>query len=397
MQSLRVLQVMSSISDVNGGSTTAIWSTMNALRLRNVEVDLITTNENGLHALRDVPFGSFECERGHRVRYFPAKGDRYTTSWPMARWLVRHVVDYDLVHIHGSFRFAPVAAAHAAIVRGVPYVLTLHNTLGQWGLQNRAPVRKRLSIGLVEGRMLSRAHRVHLCSQEELRDVQQIWRRPFRHIVFPLGLEFPAQRPDGAGTCPERFAPLRGRRLVLFMSRIHEIKALDKLIAAFARVLPAQPDCQLVIAGSGDQELVTGLANLARDLGIAANTHWLGFVQGEEKQALLGMAAVFVLPSHSENFGYAAIEAMLARLPVIVSENVPAGRFAVDSGAGATFDGTVEDLADRLHSLLSLSVAERQQIGKRAESSVRSGLSLDTFGQSLESLYREARQVSLTT
>lgn len=393
---MRVLQVMSSISDVNGGSTTAIWSTMDALRLRNVEVDLISTNENGLHRLREVPFGRFERERGHRVRYFPARGDRYTTSWPMARWLLRHVGEYDLVHVHGSFRFAPVVAAHAAMLRGVPYVLTLHNTLGRWGLQNRAPRMKRLSIDLVEGRMLSRAQKVHLCSNEELGDVQQIWRRPFNYTVFPLGLDFPAKQTRGAPSCPARMRHLADRRIVLFMSRIHEIKGLDKLIAAFAQVLPAHPDCQLAIAGNGDREVVARLTSLARDVGVERNTHWLGFVQGEEKQVLLEMGTVFVLPSHSENFGYAAIEAMLAELPVIVSENVPAGRFAVDTGAGTTFDGTVEDLAGKLHSMLSLSVADRRRIGALAQSTVRSGLSLDTFGKSLESLYREARQAPLT-
>jgi glycosyltransferase involved in cell wall biosynthesis len=388
---------MSSISDVNGGSTTAIWSTMDALRLRNVDVDLISTNENGLHRLREVPFGRFEQERGHRVRYFPARGDRYTTSWPMARWLLQHVSEYDLVHVHGSFRFAPVMAAHAAIVRSVPYVLTLHNTLGHWGLQNRAPLLKRLSIGLVEGRMLSRAHKVHLCSLEELADVQRVWRRPFRHTVFPLGLDFPPRRPRGTAERPSRLSHLAGRRTVLFMSRIHEIKGLDKLIAAFARVLAVHADCQLLIAGDGEPELVARMRELAQVVGIANNTHWLGFVQGADKQALLEMASLFVLPSHSENFGYVAIEALLAQLPVIVSQHVPAGRFAVDTGAGATFDGTVDDLARKMLAMLSLSSDDCRKIGSQAESSIRSRLSLDTFGKSLVSLYDEARQFSLTT
>jgi len=395
-QPLRVLQVMSSISDVNGGSTTAMWSTMDALRLRNVAVDLISTNENGLRRLREVPFGRFERERGHRVRYFPARGDRYTTSLPMARWLFRHVGEYDLVHVHGSFRFAPVVAAHAAMLRGVPYALTLHNTLGHWGLQNRAPRMKRLSIDLVEGRMLSRAHKVHLCSNEELNDVQRIWRRPFNYTVFPLGLEFPAPHNHGTPPCPARMRHLAGRRIVVFMSRIHEIKGLDTLIAAFARVLPAHPDCQLVIAGTGDGGLVKSLTELARQVGIERNTHWVGFVQGEEKQALLAMSTLFVLPSHSENFGYAAIEALLAQLPVIVSESVPAGRFAVDSGAGATFNGTVDDLAGKLHAMLSVPADDRKRIGALAQSNICAALSLDAFGRSLESLYREARQAPLT-
>jgi len=393
---LRVLQVIASIADVNGGASTAMWSTLEALRLRNVDVDLVTTNEDGLNRLMDVPFGKFIRQRDHRVRYFPARGDRYTTSWSLAAWLVRHVREYDIVHVHGLFRFAPVAAAHAAILRGVPYVLTLHNTLGDWGMRYRRPLLKKLSISLIEGRILDRARRVHLCSTDELNHVSQVRSIGTRSAVFPLGIDFSRAEDDETATesVQESFA---GRKVVLFMSRIHEIKGLDRLITAFASVQKSHPDAVLVIAGTGDERLVASLRALAQQVGVEECTHWVGFVQGRRKRDLLAAATVFVLPSHSENFGYAVIEAMFAGLPIITTMNVPAGEFAIQAGAGVIFDGTTEDLAVSISVMLAMPATQRRQIGIRAELTVRQRLSLETFGQSLETLYREACQTPLTS
>ena len=117
---LRILQVISSVSSLDGGSSTAMWSILEALRHRDVDTDLITTNEDGAHRTSDVPLGRFIHRPGYRIRYFPSAGNRYATSWPMARWLFAHVRDYDVVHTHGVFRFSPVTAAYAALLRGVP-------------------------------------------------------------------------------------------------------------------------------------------------------------------------------------------------------------------------------------------------------------------------------------
>ena len=389
---LRVLQVIASVADVNGGASTAMWATLKALRNRSIHSELVTTNEDGLHRLMDVPMGRFIDRGDDRVRFFPARGDRYTTSWPLAKWLFAHVREYDLVHIHGLFRFAPVAAAHIALARGVPYVLTLHNTLGKWGMQRRRPLLKRLSIGLVEGRVIDGARKVHLCSFDELSQAAKIRGLGERPCVFPLGIELP---PDGdhelsSAEVAHKLDKLAGRTVVLFMSRIHEIKGVDELLAAFAGIHRRRPDVVLAIAGNGDKRLIARLKATARELGIADSIHWLGFVQGREKHKLLSLATVFVLPSHSENFGYAVVEAMLAGLVVVTTVNVPSGTFITEANAGIVYDGTLGKLEQSLLSVLDMSEDQRRVLGSRAASTVRDQLSLQSFGDSLEKLYRAA-------
>ena len=390
---LRVLQVISSVADVNGGASTAIWATLKALRNRTIQSEVATTNEDGLYRLMDVPMDEFIRRGDDRVRFFPARGDRYTTSWPLAKWLVAHVRDYDLIHVHGLFRFAPVAAAHIALARGVPYVLTLHNVLGRWGMQRRRPLLKRLSLGLVEGRVIDGARKVHLCSADELTQASQVRRLGERPCVFPLGIELPSDAADRDSSNTEiarSLDKLAGRTVVLFMSRIHEIKGLDALITAFAAIHRRRPDVVLAIAGNGDKRLVARLKELATELGVGDCTQWLGFVQGVDKQRLLSLATVFVLPSHSENFGYAVVEAVLAGLVVVTTVNVPSGSFVTEANSGIVYDGTLGQLEQSVLTVLDMPADERQLLGSRAASTVRDRLSLQTFGDSLEKLYRDA-------
>jgi glycosyltransferase involved in cell wall biosynthesis len=388
---LRVLQVIASVADVNGGASTAIWATLKALETRNISSELVTTNEDGPHRAMDVPTGEFIHHGGHRVLFFPYLGDRYTTSWPMAKWLFEHARDYDLIHVHGLFRFAPVVASHIALARGVPYVLTLHNTLGQWGMQHRRPLLKKLSLRLVEGRVLDRARKVHLCSSDELSQVARIRALGERSCVFPLGIDLPEEPHDRHDReTASDLGALAGRTVVLFMSRIHEIKGLDKLLTAFAAVRRQGSDAVLAIAGTGDAPLVTRLMHMAKELGIDAHIHWLGFVQGQRKHELLSRAALFVLPSHSENFGYAVVEALLAGLPVITTINVPSGKFVIESNAGIVYDGTTERLEQSILQILNMPENQRRSLGTRGPATIRERLSLQSFGASLEKVYQEA-------
>ena len=77
----------------------------------------------------------------------------------------------------------------------------------------------------------------------------------------------------------------------------------------------------LSIAGDGDLKYVHTLKSLVRDLAIGDHVKWLGYVEGERKADILAAASVFVLPSYSENFGIAVVEALAVGLPCTVWHN----------------------------------------------------------------------------
>jgi glycosyltransferase involved in cell wall biosynthesis len=105
--------------------------------------------------------------------------------------------------------------------------------------------------------------------------------------------------------------------LVLFLGRITAQKGPEYFLEAAARVVRLRPDVKFVIAGSGDR--LGGMIELAARLGLARNTHFTGFLTGADVERMYAMADVYVMPSVSEPFGIAPLEAMALDVPVIVS------------------------------------------------------------------------------
>ncbi len=162
-------------------------------------------------------------------RYFPKRLDFYKVSPGFAHWIFRHVRDYDLVHIHALFSFTSVMAAWAARWKGVPYVVRPLGTLNQYGVTQRRPWLKRLSLKLIEGPILRHAAAVHFTAEAEKMEAESLG-IPMRGVVIPLGIE-PAPRGE-ASVLLARFPALKNCRLLLFLSRLDPKKNVEGLLKA---------------------------------------------------------------------------------------------------------------------------------------------------------------------
>jgi glycosyltransferase involved in cell wall biosynthesis len=117
------------------------------------------------------------------------------------------------------------------------------------------------------------------------------------------------------------WAQWQGKKVLLFLSRLDEKKGLPILLDAFQQLATAFPEWQLAIAGQGNAEWVQQLKSHV-SAPFSERIHWLGHVAGQEKLSLLARADAYVLPSYSENFGIALLEAMAAALPCVTTHGV---------------------------------------------------------------------------
>ncbi len=381
---MRVLHVISSISPLRGGPSVAVRNMLEALHRRGIEADVATTDDDGDAQRLSVALDTFVGLGDQRVRYFPRQARRYLTSWPLLRWLRRSVRRYDLVHTHGLFSFAPVAAAWQARAARVPYVMRPAGVLDSWGMHNKSARVKATSIRLVEGPLLGAAAAVHFMSDLE-RDRAAHLRLPIHSVVLPLGFDLGAATPHEPAGLEELAAG--GRPVILYLARLHKVKRVDLLLRAYAR-LPQRAATVLAIAGDGEASLVTELQRLAGELGVSDTVRWLGFAGGPRKQRLLAAATVFVLPSASENFGVSIVEAMHAGLPVICTSGAGLASFVRQANAGLVVEAdSVPGLESAITRLLA-HPALRASMGAAGRRAVEQELSLDAFGSRLESLYR---------
>jgi glycosyltransferase involved in cell wall biosynthesis len=319
---------------------------------RGIETDVVTTDDNGPQRLK-VPLGIGVQELGVTYRYFPRQTRLYTFSLPMAWWLWKNAGNYDLIHIHAVFTYASTIAAWVARIKGIPYVIRPLGILNSWGLRNRRQFPKKMSLWAIERSMFAHAALVHYTSDQERIEAEEAGvRSPSVTIANPVDLES-LDRACHVGKFRAGYPALEDRRLVVLLSRIARKKGIDLLISAFATVNRQIPDTVLVIAGDGEENLIEQLKDQVREAGLCNSVIWPGFLNGDGKAALLADAEVFVLPSHSENFGVAVVEALCFQVPVIVSDQVGIHREISQHQAGLVVPCEPQALTNALLEVLS--------------------------------------------
>lgn len=382
---MKVLHVIPSLSHVHGGPTRAMRLIEQALLARGVEVETATTDDDGPGARSGKPCGVPLQEDGVVRRYFARRLAFYKVAPGFAWWIWRHARNYDLVHIHALFSFTSVPAAWAARLLGVPYVVRPLGTLNRYGVEMRRPWLKRLSLKFIEGPILRHAAAVHFTAEAERVEAEALG-IPMRGVVIPLGIEG-SPSADG-GIFLERFPMLRDARIALYLSRLDPKKNVEGLLRAFASCVPGMPDVRLAIAGEGAPDYVESLHRLARDLGLGERVLWTGRLDGDMKAGAFAAAQVFVLPSHSENFGIAAAEALMAGLPCVLGEGVAISGEVAAAGAGLSVSTEPQDIARALRELLA-DETRRAEMGERAAELARERYSLAAMGARLARLYEE--------
>ena len=109
-----------------------------------------------------------------------------------------------------------------------------------------------------------------------------------------------------------------GKKIVLFLGRLTLQKGPDYFLKAAQSVLSHDQNVVFVVSGAGDME--AQMMSLAADLDIADKVYFTGFLQGTERDEMYAAADLFVMPSISEPFGIAPLEAMKLGTPVLVSK-----------------------------------------------------------------------------
>ena len=310
---MRILHVIPGLA-VSSGPTSALLNLAREQARLGHEVAIAHVTGRGTDA---------RPESGLPVLGFPAVLLPYWAYSPgLRRWLGAHVAGFDVVHIHSLWLYPNLAAEAACARRGVPYWVRPAGSLEPWCFGPRA-WKKRLYFRCLERPGMNRAAAVHAVSEQEAANIRATGiRAPI--VTIPNGVDLAAF--DGGPDCETartRLGLPREAPIVLFLGRIHPKKGLDLLGAAFAGVRRRFPEAVLAVVGPDDGPFARQVRNDYAALGLGDSVRFLGERRDREKVAAFRAADVFVLPSHSENFGIAVAESLAAGTPVVVSRNTP--------------------------------------------------------------------------
>ena len=363
----RVLHVIPGLDPRDGGPPASVSRLALAQKAAGVRVRVLTAAAAGsdrrvIDRLRAGGVPVDVLPAGGRVSGRVAAGRRWTAEG------VRAVAQADAVHLHGLWEEAQPRVALAARRAGVPYVVSPRGMLAPWSLA-RGRVKKLVYFEARVRRMLDAAAAVHVTTAEEGR------------LFAPLGLAAPRVTvPNGVN--PHEFAApdaaafrasvpqLKGHRgpLAVFLGRLHPVKGLEELIPAFASLAgsggPAA-GAKLALVGPGDARYAAKLRRLAARCGAGDAVAFCGMRHGADRANALAAADLFTLPSHQENFGVAAAEALACGTPVLLGEGVNLAAEVAGAGVGAVCATERGALAEELRRWLSDPAACRRA-GERA-------------------------------
>ena len=375
---MRILHVIGDLAPASGGPAKAGFEMARALARRGHEVAIYTTD------FGQPPEGAREQIRdGVRLRYFPLQAPRiWLSSWPMRAALARDLPGFDLLHLHSLYLFHDWAAGNLARRIAKPYIVRPHGSLDPY-IFRRHRLKKLIFDLWFQNRVLAGASAIHYTAEEEMHLAE-----PYVHgapgVVIPNGLD-PSDYANlpPKGSFRARHPEIGNRTILLFLSRINFKKGLDILAKAVGQL--AQENLHLVIAGP-DGGYLAETRRFVAEAGIGDRTTFTGMLTGQDKLAAFADASLFILPSYSENFGIAVVEAMACGVPVLISDKVNIWREVVADGAGHAAPCDAHAFAHEIavmlaepRELAAMSGAGRSAVARRYDWSV--------IAQRLESVY----------
>ncbi|MEM7043238.1 MAG: glycosyltransferase [Pseudomonadota bacterium] len=386
---MRILHVIPTMSARYGGPAKACGEMAMAIADRGHEVEIFTTNYDGFGGYVEPAVGPLSERRDDMtVHTFPVDvpPDYFRISRPLACALNEKLSSFDVLHVHSLYLFTTLASGFFANRHKVPLILRPHGTLDPY-IYPRHRGRKRVVEWLYQNRMFKRTAAIHYTTEEE-RELAAPYTFGRPGFVAPLGLTVEDYRPlPPRGTFRARYPETRDKAILLFLGRINFKKGLDVLAKAFGEVAKKRADVHLVIAGPDNDALKPKVEAWLEAEGVRERTTFTGMLVGETKLAALTDADLFVLPSFSENFGIAVIEAMASGLPVLISDKVNIHREIDAAGAGHVEPVDAARFAGRMLAMLDDGEGLKKQ-GKRGIETVKTLFNWPSIGEKLERVYQ---------
>ena len=392
---MRVLHVISTLSPASGGPTQVLAALTAEQVKQGCEITVCATDRDNptRHKLApetlrkllppQVELAVFGCQMHGPL-----------LSQAMSMWLRRRAHTFDLMHVHGLYRFPPTCAAYQARKQGVPYIIRPHGILDPflYRQSSRSVPLKRLYERWFDLPNLHGASAIHYTTEDE-RERASFLELRAPSFVVPNGLDWAR-----FATLPARGA-FRARLgighapLVLFLSRLNFKKGLDLLVPAFARVRARIPDAVLAIVGPDNEGYGTKVHGWVTEQGLVDAVRFVDHLDGEAVLQAYVDADVFALPSYTENFGMVVAESLACGTPVVISDQVNIHGEVAAAGAGLVTRCDAGEVAEALCVLLA-DAPRRAVMGAAGRALVQRKWTWDVVARQLTAEYEKVIELA---
>jgi glycosyltransferase involved in cell wall biosynthesis len=306
------------------------------------------------------------------TRWGPAKA---YFSWALRQAARERLAQADIVHEHGFYVGTNAVLGRAARKRGLPLVGHPQGFFDPWILQ-RSPFKKAVANRLFQ---TANFRATRLWRALTTKEADQIRAQGFTApiVVLPNGVHLPGEEAAlSTGQLPAKERPFR----LTLLSRIHPKKGFDLLIPALGR-LDTQ-EWEVCVVGPDENGYLAEVQDLVRRAELKGKLLFLPAVSGAAKAELFRSSDLFALPSYSEGFPVAVVEAASYGLPVVMTDECNFPELAA-AGGGWMCRPTVDSLTAALREALTAGTQERKQRGRLGRELIASRYTWDRIAKDL--------------
>jgi len=341
-----------------GGPIISVHNLNKALVKKGVEVTVYTTNvglKGKVLTNQEINLDGVKVFYFDFFKIFEFLGP---TGWQfsllMTRALKKNIPDFDLIYFSAIWNYPTAIAAHYCRKYSKPYIISPRGVFYPYTF-NKKIWKKWLYYQLIAKRDLEKASAIHYTAIDEFRQGH-----PFLGIknnktfIVPNGLdlsEFNNLPPRE--NLKNKYLTLKDKKVILFLSRLNWGKGLDILAKAYGIIAKHKNDVHLLIVGDGQESFKERVKKWFRDEGVLDRVVFAGMLTGREKLEAFSGSDIFVLPSHSENFGMAIVEAMACGLPVVITNTIGIHQEITEAKAGLVVPCDVSKLSEAITHLLN--------------------------------------------
>lgn len=358
---MKILRIIPSVNPRGGGPMEGA---------RKIDAQLLVLGHHVDVVCLDSPQENFLADYPATVHALGPSILSYNYNKKLLPWIKEHRKKYDAVIVNGIWQYHSFAAWRALSDTDTPYYVFTHGMLDPW-FKKQYPykhLKKWLYWLWSEYKVLRDAKAVIFTSEEErVSSRKSFWLYRSNEAVTMYGTSSPpTNSKELSNIFLEKHPHLKGKRLVLFLSRIHEKKGCDLLLEAFSKISKSGDDLHLVMAGPDQSGWVKKLKIESERLGLTDKITWAGMLTGDMKWGAFYAAEVFCLPSHQENFGIVVAEALACGKIVLISNKINIWREIESDAAGFVDDDNVAGTVRNLQRWLELDLNSFNEMTERS-------------------------------
>ncbi len=324
-----------------GGPITSVHNLNKSFVKRGVDVTVYTTNvglEDKVETNKEVLVDGVKVFYFTFYKLFEFAGP---TGWqfsiPLSKALKKNIPNFDLVYISAIWNYPTAIAAYYCRKYNKPYVVAPRGIFYPYTF-NKKVWKKWPYYKLIVKKILEEASAIHYTSIDEFEKGHSfLGIKNNKTFIVPNGLDLSEfKNLPLKEILRDKYSILKGKKVILFLSRLDWKKGLDILAKAYGDISKKRNNIHLLVVGDGPENFKEKVKEWFRKEGIfeGEKITFTGMLTGKERLEALSGSDIFVLPSYSENFGMAIVEAMACGLPVITTNTVGVYHEIIEANAG---------------------------------------------------------------